>query len=237
MTKMGHRAHMERARRSTLVARSREGPVLMQKLNIRRDLTFGLLLSLVGCGGSAGDAPVDDQVKKSMDDFARREIHRTLDPETLASIPDDKVEQAVVDYVVTKMDGHYEKEARIVAALPPGARSLYLTWVVEAEVNNGGFNQYYWNTSDQFAEAAAEAFEFFSAADHAALMREANRVRAQEKAAMERFKRQGTVEAFSKSYDESKLGPLDERFYKLEEHLSTLRIKKIRAVPLMFSGT
>jgi hypothetical protein len=66
-------------------------------------------------------------------------------------------------------------------------------------------------------------------------MQEANRVHAAEAAEIEKFKEQGTLQAFSDSYKVSKLGPLDERFYKLEENLSALRVAKIRAEPASFT--
>ena len=107
-----------------------------------------------------------------------RRIHTVLTPEILKSIPDDQVEQAVIEYVDEKIGDDYDHEVAIVAKLPIGTQALYITWWVEAEVNNGGFNQYYWNNAGKFADQAAEAFEFFSAHEHAALVREANSVRA-----------------------------------------------------------
>jgi hypothetical protein len=158
-----------------------------------------------------------------------------LTPEILKAIPDDKVEQAVIDYVSGRIGEDYDHEREIVAKLPIGAQALYITWWVEAEVNNGGFNQYYWNSSGQFADQAAEAFEFFSAHEHAALMREANSVRAMEAEKMKQFKDRGSMEAFSESYKESQLGPLDEKFYGTKENLGALRIAKIRSSPEFFS--
>lgn len=198
---------------------------------------FGILiaLALVACGQKTEkEKMVDDSIKNSIEEFQNRQIYRSLDPSVLASIPDDKVELAIVDYVHAKLDGRYEDEAEVVSRLPAGIRALYVTWGVEAEVNNGGFNQYYWNSSGQFAEEAVAAFEFFSAHKHAGLMREANRIRAEEKAEVEKFKDKGTIEAFSESYDVSRLGPLDERFYELDENLSALRVAKIRSEPLSF---
>jgi hypothetical protein len=103
-------------------------------------------------------------------------------------------------------------------------------------VNNGGFNQYYFNTDGRFASEAVSAFEYFAATEHAALMREANSVRALEASEMAKFRERGTLEAFSESYEHSKLGPLDERFYKLSENLSQLRIGRIRQMPEQFAG-
>jgi hypothetical protein len=163
-----------------------------------------------------------------------RKIHRVLTPEILKSIPDDQVEQAVIEYVDEKIGDDYDHEVAIVAKLPIGAQALYITWWVEAEVNNGGFNQYYWNNAGKFADQAAEAFEFFSAHEHAALVREANSVRALETDKMKKFKDRGSIEAFSESYKESQLGPLDTRFYEMKEDVGALRIAKIRSNPEFF---
>ena len=174
-------------------------------------------LLAVGCGKQAEETPAaDDAISKSIEEFNNRQIYRQLDPATLAAIPDDKLEMAVFDYALTKLEGNYEQETQVVAALPPGVRALYLTWVVESEVNNGGFDQYYGNTADRFSDQAVDAFEFFGATELASLMREANRVRADER--------------------QQKLGPLDDRYYELGDKLSALRIAKIRAQPELFSG-
>lgn len=103
-------------------------------------------------------------------------------------------------------------------------------------MNNGGFNQYYFNTDGAFASDAVAAFEYFGAREHAGLMKEANAVRAAEAAEMAKFKARGTIEAFSESYEHSRLGPLDDRFYKLTENLSQLRIARIRQKPDEFAG-
>jgi hypothetical protein len=158
---------------------------------------------------------------------------RKVDPPKLASIADDQVEYAILDYVYARMNGH--EEAEILATMPAGIRALYVTAGVEDEVNNGGFNQYYWNSTGKFADQAVAAFEFFGAHQYAALMQEANRVHAAEVAEIEKFKKQGTLQAFSDSYKVSKLGPLDERFYKIEENLRALRVAKIRAEPALFT--
>jgi hypothetical protein len=194
-------------------------------------------LAIVACDRARPeDPPMDDRIKKSLDDFANRAIYRTLSPQILASIPDDKLEQAVFDYAVSKLEGHDEDEANIVNKFPPGVRALYVTWEVEAEVNNGGFHQYYWNAAGRYSKQAVEGFEFFGAVKHAALMREANTIRAKEIDALSKFRKEDTSEAFAKSSEASHLGPLDERFFTLDEKLSLLRVAKIRSMPAAFSG-
>ncbi len=179
---------------------------------------------------------MDEDIAASLEAFANRKISAQIDPPTLRSVADADVEQAVIDYVISKLDGHYDEEVEIVGAFSPGVRATYLTWIVEAEVNNGGFNQYYFNTDGKFAAEAVDAFEYFGATQHAALMREANEVRASEAAEMAKFKERRSLEAFSESYEHTKLGPLDDRFYSLAENLSQLRIARIRQMPEQFYG-
>lgn len=199
--------------------------------------TVVLTTILCACHKAPEEIKVDKNIAASMEAFKSRTIHEKLTPEMLASIADDAVEQAVIDYVSAKIGDDYDHEIQIVSKLPIGAQALYITWWVEAEVNNGGFNQYYWNSAGQFADQAAEAFEFFSAHEHAALMREANSVHAMEAEKIKKYKDLGTMEAFSDSYKESKLGPVDDRFMEMKENLSALRIAKIRSSPEFFSGT
>jgi hypothetical protein len=204
---------------------------------IRCILRATVLMGFVGCSpGSDDENTLDDAIARSTDEFNRRPIYRSLNPEILARIDDNDLELAVVDYVATKLEGRYEQEREITAAFPLGIRALWLTWVVEAEVNNGGFNQYYWNTDDRYAVEAVDAFRFFSAMEHASLMEEANRVRDLERCTIQKFRDRNTAEAFSESYKVSALGSLDERFYSLKENLSALRIARIRSTPELFSG-
>jgi hypothetical protein len=196
------------------------------------------VFAILGCSGEAPPmASEDNEMAQWMEKFKNRKIYDQLTINVLATIPDTELEQAVIDYVGTKIGDDYAREREIVARLSPGVRALYITWWVEAEVNNGGFNQYYWNSAGQFADDAPSAFEYFAAHQHADLMRQANAVRSVEAAAIQKYKDKGTIEAFSASYKESQLDPLDKQFYALSENLSTLRIAKIRSSPSEFTGT
>lgn len=206
-------------------------------MHLRSSIALVVGITILGCAPKSPPASAaGSEIAQAIDEFKNRTIYDHLTVEVLASIPDSEVEQAIVDYVDTKLDDEHAVERQIVAALGPGIRALYITWWVEAEVNNGGFNQYYWNSAGRFADDAPAAFEYFSAQQHADLMREANAVRVVEAAAIQKYKDKGTIEAFSASYDESKLGPLDKRFYALTENLSALRIAKIRSSPREFIG-
>jgi len=199
-----------------------------------------ILLTCVVCAIGCSDAtvqeqPIDDSMKKAFEDFRNRKIYTSLDLKTLRSIADKQLEQAIVDYVMHKHKSNPDEDA-VLKSLSPGNRALWLTWIVEGEVNNGGFNQYYWNTAGRHSSEAVAAFEFFSASNHAAIMREANVIRKQEADLIKVYEDKNTTKAFSESYEISKLGPLDDRFYALTENLSELRIARIRANPELFTG-
>ncbi len=197
-----------------------------------------MALAILGCSGESPPMTSENnEMAQWLEKFKNRKIHDQLTVDILATIPDTEIELAVIDYVGTKIGDDYAREQEIVASLKPGVRALYITWGVEAEVNNGGFNQYYWNSAGKFADDAPDAFEYFAAQEHAELMREANSVRSAEAAAMQKYKDQGTIEAFSASYGESKLEPLDKQFFALAENLSALRIAKIRSFPEEFTGS
>lgn len=201
-------------------------------------IAFVLVTTIAACADRSNpiQTSMDAELSKSMQDFNNRTRYRVLDIPTIKAIPDEKVEQAVMDYVDYKIGGNYSQEQTIVDALSPGVRALYITWWLEAEVNNGGFNQYFWNSAGQFAGSAVKSLEFFGASEHAALMSEALLIRQAEAQTIARFKSAGTLEAFSDSYKHSKLRVVDDKFFKTNEKLSALRIAKIRAHPELFIG-
>jgi hypothetical protein len=177
-----------------------------------------------------------DELTAMINRIRNRRIYRRLDIAILRAIPDADLEMAIVDYVGTKLKDNYDRDVEIVGALAAGVRATYLTWVVVAEVQNGGFNQYYFNTDGKFASEAVIGFEYFGARELAALMMEANSIRASEAAEMAKYKEQGTWQAFEESYKRTDLNHLDARLYELYKSLSPMRIARIREMPEEFAG-
>lgn len=177
---------------------------------------------------------MDDRIRKIIDEVQNRPVYASLDVKTLSVIVDEKLEQAIIDFVDAKLAarGSGEDEVQVLASLPPGMRALYLTWAVESEVINGGFLRYYWSWAGPLADEAAAAFEYFSAYKHAHLLREANRARAEEVATAGGQSDRDLTE----TYFSTRLHVLEDRFYNLDESLSSLRIAKVRAEPNSFSA-
>ncbi len=97
---------------------------------------------------------------KTIREFAARKKYRSIDAAVIASIPDDKLVQALVDYVVDfEIRGDVARSREIVSTLPAVLRGIYAMWLVDVEVHNGGFAQFF----SLFAPFAADALEGYRA--------------------------------------------------------------------------
>ena len=101
------------------------------------------------------------------------ERFRHLTPELLAALSADEIGDAVVQHVHLRVAGAWGREAPIIRSLAPGVRAVYTTWLVDAEVNAGGFRQYFFNSSGQYAGEALAGYELLQAEEYAAVMRSA----------------------------------------------------------------
>jgi len=192
------------------------------------------LLSFFSCKGQSKEKKDNYlQTDKSIENFLNRPIYSALTITILDSISDDMLEQTIIDNILIKIESteSYEKQFEIVKSLSPGRQAVFATWTLEAEVNNGGFNQYFYNfaSSGQYAEEARDGFKLINAKKHADLTQNAIDIILKNAKELSKFK-DGTLESFSKSYENNPLNPLDNKFYELGkiENLSELRIKYIR---------
>lgn len=176
----------------------------------------------------------DAQISKRIAEFKNRKKYDRLTAEALKEIPEDKLVQAIYDFIDLKVAKRRNKEAEILKSLSEGFRAIHATWGIEAEVNNGGFNQYFWNSSGQYASAAVEGFRLIGASELADLTKRAITLWDDEKATQQKFKDRGALEAFSESYQHSKLHDLDKEFYAAAKDLDVRRIKFIRSHPELF---
>ena len=74
------------------------------------------------------------KIRRSLEEFDNRTIYASLDPDVLASIPDDKLEQAIVDYVMAKVGDDSDNMREIIDGQPDAFRGFFATWMLEAEV-------------------------------------------------------------------------------------------------------
>lgn len=180
--------------------------------------------------------PSTEEILKSFDDLMNRPVYKTLTKEILDSIPDIALEQYVFDNIYQQLGSETENELSKVQNLTKGQQAIFSVWWVEAEVNNGGFNQFYFNSSGQYAKMAVDGFQLFGASKFADLMKRANDVYEENRERLEEFD-DGSIESFSESYEDNPLNALDQEFYDLykSEPLNELRIAYIRKHPNEFT--
>ncbi len=137
-------------------------------------------------------------------------VEWNLTYDMISAVPDDEVEFHIVQRVSEAMGAGYEPGR--VRQLPAGVRMVYSTWELEADVNNGGFDQYFANTDGALIDEAITGFRLIGANRTAALVERARSARG----------------------DRAALDALDGEFYELGEPVQDLRTRYIRGHPEAF---
>jgi hypothetical protein len=159
---------------------------------------------------------------------------RELSPELLASISADEVGDAVLQHVHWQLEEVEDDESSVLQNLAPGVRAIYATYLVDAEVNNGGFNQYFYNSHGALAGTALAGYELLGAEDYAAVMRAAIATYESEREWLAQFHEAGTLEAFSESYKHTELDDVDQRYYALGDRIYAVWATVVRDRPELF---
>jgi hypothetical protein len=160
-----------------------------------------------------------------------RRVYTELTPAVLAEIPDQKLQQAIIDFIEYKVAGREHRRRDTLAALGPGFRAMDATWRAQIEVAGGGLRQYFRNTRGQFAADAVEGFRLMGAPELAAVMEQAIIIASEEQALSQPV---GQPSSPGRGHDRYR--PLDQRFRALAQDLGTRRIALIRARPELFVG-
>jgi len=193
------------------------------------------ILNILGCKGQSKNDSDElskeflEQMDESINAFKNRKIYKEFTEQDIDAIPDDTILQAVFDNLSEKQPSDYEKEYETVLSWNKARQAIYIIWILEAEVNNGGFNQFYFNSSGQFYKHLAEALKLVGAEHFANLTERANQIYEENKDRLEEFD-DGSIESFSESYKDNPLNDLDTEFYELykSENLEQLQVKYIK---------
>lgn len=94
-------------------------------------------------------------------------------------------------------------------------------WGLEGEVNNGGFDQYYFNSAGDHALDTVESLEAIGAKHTANLVRQANALFGETGPSPDRFARQKQLDALGDAKTK-KLNEIEEEFFRYEDELGQL---------------
>jgi hypothetical protein len=192
--------------------------------------TIALIAAITSCAMAQPPElpPLPPEVMRMMEEFNNRKKYAEFDLATLQAIKDEHLEQAILDYIFAKLDARPGQRVQVISNLPPAFQAFYMSWLVEAEVMNGGFNQYFWNSSSEFAEQTPAALAVIGDEVAAEMMQRAIAVAIAEIPSMKKYKSAATLEAFSDSYKHTKLIDLDKPFCKRAEGFPALRLHYVR---------
>lgn len=213
---------------------------------IRSLIIMGIIssiLNILGCKGQSNNENGElskefiDQMDESINAFKNRKIYKEFTEQDIDTISDEEILQAVFDNLSEKQPNDYEKEYESVLSWNKERQAIYIIWILEAEVNNGGFNQFYFNSSGQFYKHLPEALKLVGAEQFGNLTQEANEIYEENKNRLKEFD-DGSMESFSDSYKDNPLNKLDTEFYELykTENLEQLQVKFIRTNKSKFTG-
>ena len=152
---------------------------------------------------------------------------KSLSAAELATVDDGVLESAVIDYVVDHMLGP-EEGLDAIANWPSALQTWYAAFVVDAEVLNGGFNQFFFNSSGTLAPAVPSALRELGVDQAADIVEEALALLGQHAPALEAAAEEGTIDAFMETYLDQPFSELDDRYGRLEEALRDARIRFLR---------
>lgn len=193
------------------------------------------ILNLFGCSGqtkrteSGLSKEMEEQLTNSVEAFKNRPIYKELTEQIIDTTSDENLLQVVFDNLSQKQPADYEEEYETVMSWNKSRQAIYMIWLLEAEVNNGGYNQLYFNSSGQFYKHLPDALNLVGATNFADLTKRANDTFEKENPKITQHQ-DGTLEGFSKSYDDNPLNNFDDEFYDLNkiENLQQIQVDFIR---------
>ncbi|WP_461066574.1 DMP19 family protein [Spirosoma horti] len=175
---------------------------------------------------------VDTRISKFLNDFKNRPIHRILTEQIIDSTSDEKLVQVVFDNLTQKLPTSYteEEEYETILGWNKSRQAIYMIWILESEVNNGGYNQFYSNSGSQYAKYLPNALKLVGADRLADLTQRANDVFEKENEKTTENQDSTTI-ASTRSYPDYLFKRFDNDFYEIAQadSLNQVQVDFIRS--------
>jgi len=178
----------------------------------------------------------EQEAEKWLAEFKNRKIYDELNAQIITNIPNADLPQAIVDYIGYRINQDWENDLVKVPALGPGFSAIYFLIGLQIEVNNGGFNQLFYNRGREAVVRAKQGAALLGLSTLAGVIANALEIADQEKAKMAEVKEVGTLEAFFESYDSICFDAADEGFTNLGLDLDAAMAAFIRGNVHLFVG-
>ena len=189
-----------------------------------------------------GGDRVAELVEKHMGSFfgslQQRPKWRHITAETLAAIPDDELEIAMFDIVWALPIKSLDQSLATLSDLGPGYQTVYTTLQLETEVGNGGFQQYFHNSTRHYFPMAREGCERLGL-NTLVQIADAAKAAYDEQLAMQPPQAEAPdeqLDEFMSRYEDSKVDSETDRFYAETEAAKAARTTYIRQHTDQFFG-
>lgn len=155
-----------------------------------------------------------------------------LTADDIAGAPSNKLFDLTMNHLAGIIGDDHANWRAIIATLPRGYGLINAIGWVDGEVNNGGFALYFHNTDGEPTMQALKGYAVIGAPEHAALLREATRIAAEEPSGWLEEART-SEQAYVEYRRKTKLMDLDDVYYELEksEDIFKLMDRYIRSHP------
>jgi len=154
--------------------------------------------------------------------FETLEKYKHLQTDWVPEIPDNELEDAVMSWMWNKFNEDWSNQYEVISTLPKSCQNVFSCRTIIDEVNNGGFNQLFFNSSRQFAIMSIDGFLALGSPQLSSIMEESVVLYWHNKETLDAYD-DGTLESFSASYKEKIFDNLDERFYPACESLDYIK--------------
>lgn len=216
-------------------------------LRTLQTLAIVAILAAWSTGCSSTKMKMEDDGPESVDklferyfgnlkEHKNRKIYKELTVEIINTIPDAHLEQAIRDFTALKIGHDWANDVERVPALGPGFSAVYFLSIMEAEVSNGGFYQFFYNEGRKAVLHARDGAELLGLSALSAVISKALQIEEIERDKMAKVKAEGTIEAFFESYDDISFEPADDAFQRLELDLQKAIVSFIRRRSELFEG-
>ena len=133
--------------------------------------------------------------------------------------PAGEISQRILDIVFDENND----ESIHLNRLSSEAKIVYFSWWCDAEIHNGGFDQFFFNSSGDYTQETMDALNIIGASISLSLFEKAISWFPNSRPDPDREKRWKQMEPFGESVAYEKLlNELDAKFYKYEDNISNL---------------
>ena len=171
---------------------------------------------------------IDTDIENSVNDYLHKlEEFKKLKKGDLASIADADLRTTVMSWMWGKFNEDWTNQYEVIESLLKPCQDVYACCTVVDEINNGGLNQLFFNSTGQFAKMAQEGFSSLGNEKLSSILKSAIEIYKENEELLEKYN-DGTLESFSESYNEKLFDELDNGFSEEESKFDKLLVTYIR---------